>query len=70
MKKSELIRKIRRAAKKVDKSWGEQLPPGAKHEVWICGKTPVTIPRHRELNEYTAKGIMKDLESELGEEWW
>jgi mRNA interferase HicA len=70
VKKSDLIRKIRRAAKKAGKSWGEQLPAGTKHEAWTCGETTVTIPRHREVNEYTAEGIMKDLELELGEEWW
>lgn len=70
MKRGELIRKIRRAANKARRPWGEQLPAGAKHEAWVCGETPVTIPRHREINEYTAEGIMKHLEPELGEDWW
>lgn len=28
---------------------------GKQHEVWRCGATLVTIPRHREINEYTPK---------------
>jgi hypothetical protein len=43
---------------------------GKNHEVWQCGTTKLTIPRHAEINEYTAEGIMKDIEDELGEGWW
>ena len=54
---------------------GKELDPkedlaGGKHEIWVCGTTEVVIPRHREINEYTAEGIMKYLETELGEDWW
>jgi hypothetical protein len=30
----------------------------------------IPIPRHREINDYTAQGIMRDLEIKLGKEWW
>lgn len=43
---------------------------GKQHEVWKCASTLVTIPRHREVNEYTAEGIFEDLEAELGDGWW
>jgi mRNA interferase HicA len=69
MKRTELVRKIRRAANDVGTDWSK-LREGANHEVWQCGRTKVTIPRHREINEHTATGIMRDLELELGEGWW
>jgi len=43
---------------------------GGRHEVWQCGRTKVTIPRHREINEITAQGIFTTLEAELGRGWW
>jgi hypothetical protein len=38
--------------------------------VWLCGSTKVTIPQHREINEITARAILKTLEAELGLGWW
>lgn len=43
---------------------------GQTPRLWRCGSTKVTIPRHREINEYTAEAILKDLEGELDEGWW
>jgi hypothetical protein len=43
---------------------------GGRHEVWQCGNTKVTIPRHREINEITVRAILKILEAELGPGWW
>lgn len=43
---------------------------GGEHELWQCGDERCAIPRHVELNEITARRIMKDLEPELGEGWW
>ena len=37
---------------------------GAKHEVWCFGNTVLTIPRHREISQYTAEGLLKDAEEE------
>ncbi len=70
MKRTDLIRRIRKAARAADRGWAERMPSGSKHGVWVCGTTTVTIPRHREINEDTAEGIMKELETELGENWW
>jgi len=39
-------------------------------EVLQCGSTKVTIPRHREINEITARAILKTLEPGLGLGWW
>ena len=32
---------------------------GASHDVWTNGQIAVTVPRHREINELTAKGILR-----------
>jgi hypothetical protein len=71
MNRATPVRRIQKAARKAGKCWAQRrTSPGGKHEIWVCGTTEVTIPRHREINEYTAEGIMKYLESELGEDWW
>lgn len=36
-----------------------------KHEVWECGGYRFPIPRHREINEHTARGIINDLRRRL-----
>ena len=46
------------------------LRQGGRHEGWHCGGTKVTIPRHREINEFTALAIFRTLEGELGRAWW
>jgi predicted RNA binding protein YcfA (HicA-like mRNA interferase family) len=63
-----LIRRIAKAAKQVEVTWAFVRQDGS-HEVWSCGAIMVTIPRHREINELTAQGIMKDLEAALGKDW-
>lgn len=32
---------------------------GPNHEKWTNGEQKTTVPRHREINEFTAKGILK-----------
>jgi len=69
VKRQALVSKIRKAAKMADLKW-EMVREGSNHEVWQCGTTKVSIPRHREVNEITAENILKDLGDELGEDWW
>ena len=69
MKRSELILRIRIAARAADLAW-ELVRQGSAHEVWRLGAQQITIPRHREINEVTATSIMRDLETELGDGWW
>lgn len=64
-----LIRRIGKAAKRAGVAW-VFVRQGGNHEVWSCASTMVTIPRHREISELTAQGIMKDLEIALGKGWW
>lgn len=37
---------------------------GTKHAKWVNrnGNAPVMVPRHTEINEFTAKGIIRDAE--------
>jgi predicted RNA binding protein YcfA (HicA-like mRNA interferase family) len=31
---------------------------GARHDVWARGDDDLVVPRHAEINEYTAKAIL------------
>lgn len=33
---------------------------GGSHEIWLLGGERLVIPRHREVNERTAAGILAD----------
>jgi mRNA interferase HicA len=63
------IRKINKVACQSDLKL-ELVREGGKHTIYRCGSQLVTVPRHREINEMTAIGIMADLEAELGKGWW
>ncbi len=69
MKRADLIRKITEAAagKGIDMALVRE---GGKHSIYRCGTQNVSIPRHREINEHTARGIMRDLDDVLGKDWW
>ncbi|MBI4829244.1 MAG: type II toxin-antitoxin system HicA family toxin [Nitrospinae bacterium] len=55
MKYRELIRRIREL--------GYYLPrEGANHEIWTNGERSLIIPRHPEIREGTAAGIIKKAE--------
>ncbi|MCP9959225.1 type II toxin-antitoxin system HicA family toxin [Streptomyces sudanensis] len=69
MKRRDLIRKIREAARGKGLLFEKQRQKGS-HEYWTCGSTPVVIPRHSEVNEITAEAICKRLEEEFGKGWW
>jgi mRNA interferase HicA len=43
----------------------EMLRQGANHELWVFNGHRLTIPRHTEINELTAKGIIGDAEQTL-----
>ena len=69
MKRRDLLRDIAAAANGTGRAW-TRLRQGSEHEIWVCGGTKVSIPRHAEVNELTALRIMQTLERELGERWW
>jgi len=69
VKQGELKRRMQRAAEAQGKLW-RLVRQGGRHEVWQCGDTKVTVPRHREINEFTAEAIFRAVEEELGRGWW
>lgn len=69
MKRRDLLRKIAAASADAGADFGE-VREGGNHTVYRCGSESVIVPRHNEINEITAKSIMKNLEAELGEGWW
>ena len=52
MKKKELDAQLRAVG------WWK-LRDGGKHEKWTNGDMMTMLPRHKEINEYTAKSILK-----------
>lgn len=69
MKRRALIHRIRSAAA----AHGMRcvlIREGSRHEFWEVGGFRFAVPRHRDINEWTAEAIMRDLEPMLGEDWW
>ena len=33
---------------------------GGKHHIWTNGRKTLSVPRHAEVNEFTARGIISD----------
>lgn len=52
MKNRDLIKKLQEFGYEFERH-------GSDHDVYRCGKTIVEVPRHREVNEITAKMILK-----------
>ena len=69
MKRVRLIRMIARAARQSGAEW-VRLRDNGDHEVWSFDGVRIVVPRHRELNEVTALGILLSLEGRLGARWW
>ncbi len=69
MKRRDLLRRISRAATAAGVDWSE-VREGKEHTIFRIGTLQISVPRHREINELTAEGILKDTEGELGEGWW
>ena len=69
MKRRDLLKKIAAASADAGVEFSE-VREGGNHTVYRCGRDNVIVPRHNEINEITAKSIMKHLEHQLGEGWW
>ena len=52
MKKGDFERRLRRLG------WWK-AKEGANHEKWTNGELMTTVPRHREINQFTAAGILR-----------
>lgn len=62
MKRIDLLREIRRLTRGLDVTLREG---GGHTKVLINGKLVTTVPRHREVNEHTAREVVKDVVTEL-----
>jgi mRNA interferase HicA len=60
VKRAELLKAIRKAAK-IGNVEFVLVREGAEHSIYRYGAQQVVVPRHRELNEITARAILKDL---------
>jgi hypothetical protein len=69
VKRTELIRKISREAKRQGVSW-TPTGEGARHETFWLGSTKIPVPRHDEIGERTTEDILHECQTELGKGWW
>lgn len=65
MKRTELLKQIAKAAKAASADW-VFVREGANHEVWSINGRRVTVPRHAEINEITARSILRTCFYEMG----
>jgi len=69
MKRKDVIKKVGDAAKRRGLIW-ELARNGANHDVYSLDGLVIPIPRHRELGEQLAVGLLKECEPKLGRRWW
>jgi len=62
MKRRELLRQITAIAKR--KNMTATFKEGGAHTMVQIGGKATTIPRHNEINEHTARGILKHLSTD------
>ncbi|MFE9206597.1 type II toxin-antitoxin system HicA family toxin [Micromonospora sp. NPDC007230] len=60
MKRTDLISKIGKAAADAGTTF-EKVREGGSHTIYRYGSQNVVIPRHKEINENTARGILRTL---------
>jgi mRNA interferase HicA len=64
VRRAELLRKL----KAVARSHGaelQQVREGGSHTVFRCGPVQFTVPRHAEVNERTARSLLRHVANEL-----
>lgn len=66
MKRRVLLTALRRAAKEADVEFS-LLRHGASHDIYRIGAVSVVVPRHADINELTARGILLAVAEYLGE---
>jgi hypothetical protein len=67
MTRSELLRKIYKAARKQGVTI--TLSERTNHSLFTIGKTNIWMPRSERIKPGTQKGILKQLEEEFGKGW-
>jgi mRNA interferase HicA len=59
VKNGVLLQELRKIAKAKDLTL-RLLRHGANHDLYELGSVRLTVPRHTEINEITAKGIIRE----------
>lgn len=59
MKQRDILKALRKMAKTAGVEF-VLVRNGANHDIYRLGDLAITMPRHTEVNEMTAKGILKD----------
>lgn len=65
MRRRELVRRLELLAREHGVSV-TLIREGGAHTVYVVGDVRVVVPRHREINELTARGIIDDVRRRLG----
>ncbi|WP_147275573.1 ribonuclease PH [Halopolyspora algeriensis] len=68
MKRGDLLRKIRKAARQQDVN--VEFFERTNHTGIQCGQVRTTVGRHTEIPDRMAEVICKQLEPALGKRWW
>ncbi|PSL08191.1 hypothetical protein CLV30_101158 [Haloactinopolyspora alba] len=68
MKRTAVIKKIRRAAKEAGVQF--EVTEGGNHTRLLVGTVRTTIGRHSEVAEGAVEALYKQLEPALGKGWW
>lgn len=63
MKRTELIKQLNKIAKAKGLAL-ETVRDTGPHEIFRLGTLTIPVARHREINEYTAHGILKAAENQ------
>lgn len=53
MKRRDLEKRLKKLGWKLSRH-------GRKHDIWTNGERDIAIPRHNEINDYTANAILKE----------
>jgi predicted RNA binding protein YcfA (HicA-like mRNA interferase family) len=69
VKRRVLIRSLRVAAREAGLQFVSLRDAGG-HEVFSLDGLRIVVPDHRDIAEGTARSIMRQAASRLGEEWW
>ncbi len=69
MKRRGLIKQLRDAAGDAKLDFTSLHNTGG-HEVFTLDGLRIPIPHHREIAEGTARSILRQAATKLGEEWW
>lgn len=61
MKRRDLLKKLDRIAREQGETL-EEVREGGSHTIYRVGPKQFPVPRHNEINELTAKSILKQIE--------